>query len=115
MTKDTRSYQLRFSVKDEKEEIGWGFLVIVYNDRHEEPYGIMENVYVLPDHRKKGAGKALVSQIIAKAKELRCYKLLGQSRYGRDAVHHFYIRQGFTDHGKNFRMDLLESKTQQPD
>lgn len=109
------SYQIKFTVHEEGELMGWGFLVVINNDRHQEPYGIMENVYVLPEHRGKGYGKQITSAIIKKAKELGCYKLLAQSRYSSEHVHSIYKKMGFSDYGKNFRMNLIDSKVIQED
>jgi hypothetical protein len=44
--------------------------------------------------------------VIAEAKRRDCYKLIATSRYARDRSHALYARLGFTDHGKEFRMDF---------
>ena len=49
--------------------------------------------------------------IIEEAKNKGCYKLIAQSRYGNKA-HGLYEKIGFEDHGKNFRMNLHESKSE---
>lgn len=109
--KENTSYQIKFTVDVEGEIVGSGFLVVIQNIAHVEPYGLVEYVYIDQDHRGKGYGTKLVNAIIEKAKEIGCYKLLAQSRYGKDKVHALYERFGFKDHGKNFRMDLLESES----
>ncbi|MBT3816788.1 MAG: GNAT family N-acetyltransferase [Candidatus Magasanikbacteria bacterium] len=113
--KQEKNYQLRVSIKESGNEVGWGFLVVVFNDRHKEPYGIMENVYIDSAYRSKGYGKKIVEKIIDLAKEKECYKLLCQSRYEKERVHQFYVKYGFKDHGKNFRMDLIDSQINQVD
>ncbi len=95
--------------------MAWGFLVVISNDRHAESYGLLENVYVEPEFRGRGIGTKLLQEIIAEAKRIGCYKLLGQSRYGKENVHDLYLSLGFKDHGKNFRMDLKESPIRQQD
>ncbi len=98
---------VRFSAQVDDNEIGRAYLYYIYNDLHDEPYGIMEDVYVEETHRGEGIGTLLVQEVIKVAKEKGCYKLLGQSRYGREKVHELYVKLGFKDHGKNFRMDFV--------
>jgi GNAT superfamily N-acetyltransferase len=76
------------------------------NGLHERPFGLLEDVFVEPDHRGGEIGTALVKRVIAEAKRRRCYKLIATSRHARDRVHALYARLGFTDHGKEFRMDF---------
>lgn len=97
---------IRFSAQDEGNEIGRAYLYFIHNDLHEKPYGIMEDVFVSESHRGEGVGTELVHAVINGAREKECYKLLGQSRYGREKVHELYLKLGFKDHGKNFRMDF---------
>jgi len=101
-----QSEAIRLSVKDGESEVGRAFLFIITNELHDAPYGLMEDVYVESDYRGKGHGTQLVGMMIEEAKVRGCYKLIGQSRYGREKVHDLYVRLGFKDHGKNFRMDL---------
>jgi len=87
--------------------LGSVYLFILHTDRHDEPYATMENLYVEETFRGRGYGRQLVEQAIEKAKERGCYKLLGQSRYENERAHDLYLKLGFRDHGKNFRMDLI--------
>jgi GNAT superfamily N-acetyltransferase len=105
--KQDRAYAIRFSAQDNSVEVGHAYLYIIYNDLHEEPYGLMEDVFVDESQRGKGVGTELVKKMIAKAQELGCRKLIGQSRYGKESVHRLYESLGFKDHGKNFRMDFI--------
>lgn len=102
-----RGYAIRFSAQDNGVEMGHAYLYIIYNDLHEEPYGLMEDVFVEETARGSGIGTVIVKQLIVKAKELGCRKLIGQSRYGKEKVHDWYVGLGFADHGKNFRMDFI--------
>lgn len=113
--KRSDTYSIQFSVKEDGVTVGWAFLVIIKNDRHDEPYAMLENVYVEQEHRGKGFGKALILKAIEKAKELCCYKMITQSRYGKEDVHSLYMKFGFKDHGKNFRMDFVDSEVKQND
>jgi GNAT superfamily N-acetyltransferase len=51
-------------------------------------------------------GGELVKAVVAEAKRLGCYKLIGTSRAERASVHAWYKNLGFKDYGKEFRMDL---------
>ena len=98
---------IRFSMKELGEEFARGYLYIIKNDLHEEPYGLLEDVFVQEHARGRGLGTALIKHIIAEAKKRSCYKLIAQSRHGKNAVHALYEKLGLKDHGKNFRMDLI--------
>jgi GNAT superfamily N-acetyltransferase len=108
-TKRSDSYAIEFSMKDGANTVGFVFLVVIQNNIHKEPYGLLENLFVEPEYRGKGYGTAVVKAAITKAKELGCYKIIAQSRHGRDALHDVYKKYGFADHGINFRMDLIDS------
>ena len=101
-----QSHAIRFSAKVDSKEIGRAYLYIIKNDLHDESYGLMEDVFVEEQNRGQGIGRMLVQAVIDEAREKNCYKLIGQSRYGREEVHNMYTRFGFKDHGKNFRMDI---------
>lgn len=103
---EKKSYAVKFIAEIDGKQIGRAYLYLIYNGLHENPYGLMEDVFVEEEFRGKGIGTALVQSVIAEAKRLGCYKLIGQSRYGREKVHELYQKLGFEDHGKNFRMNL---------
>ena len=86
--------------------IGRAYLYMMTNDLHKRPFGLMEDVFVEPEHRGSEIGTALVKRVIAEAKRRRCYKLIATSRHARNLVHALYARLGFTDHGKEFRIDF---------
>lgn len=97
----------RFAAHDaEGNEIGRARLVLIANDLHEEPYGLLEDLYVAPSWRSAGIGRELHDAVLAKAREQGCYKLIGASRNDgtRDAVHAWYERLGYVRHGIEFRM-----------
>jgi GNAT superfamily N-acetyltransferase len=85
--------------------VGRAYLYVMTNSLHKRPFGLLEDVFVEPDHRGGEIGTALVKRVIAEAKR-RCYKLIATSRHARDRVHALYVRLGFTDHGKEFRLDF---------
>lgn len=90
----------------EGREVGRTFLYILQNDLHKRSFGFMEDVFVNEDSRGKGVGKRLVTEVIEKAKENNCYKLVCTSRYEREKVHQLYKKLGFKDYGKEFRIDF---------
>jgi len=78
----------------------------MHNDLHNQPFGLMEDVYVDEAYRGQGVGSKLVKQVIELAKEANCYKLIATSRFSRPKVHELYQQLGFTQHGVEFRIDL---------
>jgi len=97
---------VRLAIIENGEEAGHAFVYILRNDLHEEPFGFLEDVFVKESHRGKGLGTKLVQAAINEARRRGCYKLVGTSRGERCAVHKMYVKLGFTDYGKEFRMDF---------
>ena len=105
--KDTlKAEGVRISVSENGRELGRATLFLMTNDLHDEPFGLLEDVFVEEDTRGQGLGSELVNKVIEEAKARRCYKLIATSRYARPKVHEMYLRLGFQDHGKEFRMEL---------
>lgn len=86
-------------------EIGRARLFLISNKLHDKPYGLIEDVFVDEEHRKKGIGKKLVKQLLLYANHLDCYKVIATSRFKRNGVHMFYKELGFKKHGYEFRWD----------
>jgi len=93
------------SIEDGGKEVAHAYLYILFN-LHDRPFGLMEDVYVAENSRSKGLGTKLVQELIKVAKQHDCYKLIGTSRYVRPKIHDWYVRLGFKDWGKEFRMDF---------
>ncbi len=106
---------IKFVAEENGKVVGWAYLYIIRNDRHDEPYGLLENVYVEKEFRKQGLGRQLVESAIEEAKKQGCYKLLGTSRHSNIDAHKFYEKFGFQNWGVEFRMNLRESKPKQQD
>ncbi|MEK7644219.1 MAG: GNAT family N-acetyltransferase [Patescibacteria group bacterium] len=109
-TKQEGCYGVRISAEENGKTAGWAFLIIIANDRHIEPYGLMENVYIEEEYRGGGIGTKLVELVIEEAKIRGCYKLLATCRHSKPQVHSMYEKHGFRNHGLEFRMDLTETK-----
>ena len=97
---------IRFSVSVDGVEVARAYLYLMRNDLHDEPFGLMEDVFVDEGHRGSGLGTRLVQEVVAAAKENNCYKLIATSRDSRPNVHELYRRLGFSDHGREFRIDF---------
>ena len=67
---------IRFSVSADGVEVARAYLYLMHNDLHQEPFGLMEDVYVDESQRGEGLGTRLVNEIVAAAKENGCYKLI---------------------------------------
>ncbi|MDR3643058.1 MAG: GNAT family N-acetyltransferase [Candidatus Doudnabacteria bacterium] len=108
-------YGIKISALDGGKVVGWTQLYIIRNERHDEPYAFLENLYIEEEYRSQGLGTQLVQAAIGEAKKLDCYKIIGTSRSFKEGVHKFYLKNGFTNWGYEFRMDLKESKSKQQD
>ena len=105
-SKEINSTGVKLFFEKDGKEIARGYLYLLNNDLHSQPYGFMEDVFVVEEFRGQGYGTKIIKSIIEEAKKLGCYKLLGTSRHGREKVHEFYKSFGFYDRGIEFRMDL---------
>jgi GNAT superfamily N-acetyltransferase len=98
---------IKWSLSDGEKEIGRAWLALIKNDLHTEPYGLLEDVWVDPDHRGQGHATTLVQAVIERAKQEGCHKLIANSRLERIKVHELYKHLGFISYGLEFRMDFL--------
>lgn len=103
---DDRAYRVKFTVEEHEKEVGRASLYVLFNDLHEEPYGLLEDVFVEEAHRGKGYGRELVHAVIDEAKKRKCYKLIATSRESRTEVHAMYEKYGMKKYGREFRMDF---------
>ena len=101
---------IRFGFTQDGKEIARVFLYVMKNDLHEEPFGLIEDLFVNESSRGKGLGTKLVNEVISAAKELQCYKVLATSRLTREKVHGFYKQLGFKNYGIEFRIDFDKNK-----
>ncbi len=108
-------YGIKITANQDGKIIGWAQLYIISNERHDEPYAFLENLYIEEEYRKQGLGTQLVQAAIEESKKRNCYKIIGTSRTFKEGVHKFYLKNGFTNWGYEFRMNLKESKPKQKD
>lgn len=105
-TKNIKTKGIRFSLVIDGKEIARAYLYLMRNNLHEEPFGLMEDVYVESSSRGKSLGKQLVLKVIEEAKKQSCYKLICTSRHSKPHVHKLYKKIGFENHGIEFRMNF---------
>lgn len=97
---------IKFVAKEAGEVVGRAFLYILYNDLHKEPFALLEDVFVEEDFRGKGLGKQLVEMATKEAKVQGCYKMIFTARHVKPETQSWYIKLGFKDWGKEFRIDF---------
>lgn len=68
--------------------------------------GVVEDVMVLPDHRGRGVGKAMMQDAMERCRTAGCYKMTLSSNQMREGAHRFYDALGFQRHGMSFHVDL---------
>lgn len=85
-----------------------GVLVLVFRERLNwttlEAW-IPDLVVTAAEHGR-GVGPALLREAIAIARDRGCHRLTLESGYQRRRAHRFYEREGMTDAGKYFILDL---------
>ncbi len=97
---------IKLSAQDKEREAGRAYIYFLQNDLHAEPFGFIEDVFVEKEYRGRGLGAQLVKKAMELAKKEGCYKVILTSRYSKPEIHSWYKKSGFTDHGKEFRIDL---------
>jgi len=106
-TQSVKANGIRFSVNDNGKEIGRAYLYIMNNDLHDQPFGLLEDVFIDDGYRSKGIASHLVQDILKTAKDKQCYKLIATSRMSRPKVHELYKHLGFKERGYEFRVDFV--------
>ena len=99
-------YAVKMIAEEAGKPAGRAYLYVLFNELHKEPYGLLEDVFVDEAFRGQGIGSKLLQMVIDEAKARGCYKLVADSRYSRPEVHAWYAASGFTDYGKEFRMQF---------
>ncbi|MBI5732008.1 MAG: GNAT family N-acetyltransferase [Candidatus Magasanikbacteria bacterium] len=97
---------VKLFIKKKNQEIARVFLYILKNDLHKEPFGFLEDLFVVEEKRGGGLGTKLIKAVVELARQKKCYKLVATSRFSRPAVHKLYQRLGFKKHGAEFRIDF---------
>lgn len=100
------SFAFKFIAEENGVAVGRVFLYLLYNDLHEEPFALLEDVFVDTEYRGKGIGGQLVEAALAEAKNQGCYKAICTSRTAKSELHGWYEKKGFMKHGFEFRIDF---------
>ena len=105
-TKDISASGVKITLEENGKQIGRGFLYLLHNDLHAEPFGLLEDIFVEEAFRGKGYGEKITRALIEEARKRGCYKLICTSRFSNEKAHHLYEKLGFKKHGNEFRMEL---------
>lgn len=95
-----------YVVEENKKLVGFASFSIRLVVRYPKPIAELDELFVIPEYRKKGVGKLLMDKILSKAKELNCHRLFIESHYKHEAAHKLYDKLGFTNYGYHFIKDL---------
>jgi GNAT superfamily N-acetyltransferase len=101
LTKATKLF-----LSNEGKQIARVIVYLIKNESHNNPYALIEDLFVNEEYRKQGYGKQLMLAAIEEAKKQKCTWIIANSRYSREYVHQFYQKLGFEDYGKEFKMVL---------
>ena len=97
---------IKLTMEQDNKEIARISIIFIKNDLHDKPYALIEDLFVDESCRGKGHARKLFEAAIEEAKRFGSYKIIATSRYSREKVHDFYLRLGFVDYGKEFRLNL---------
>ena len=65
-----------------------------------QPFGLIENIVVSENYRRRGIGRALLTHIEQLARARDCSKLMLFSNATRESAHAFFRRRGFSSDRK---------------
>jgi len=103
---DYPDYQLYVAVV-RGEIVGAFALLVMDNLGHlGAPSGVLEDVVVREDWRRRGIGQKMLEFALNYCKSRGCYKLALSSNFHREEAHRFYERLGFRKHGYSFVVEL---------
>ena len=89
--------------KDTKEYVGVATLIVIYDQVHNRSWGLVENVFVKPEYRRKGIGVGLMNHIESLAMGLGCEFIKLTSR--KPEAQELYKFLGY-EQGMSFRKKL---------
>jgi GNAT superfamily N-acetyltransferase len=98
-----------YAVVDDKHIIGTFSLLIMDNLAHMgAPSGILEDVVVREDFRRRGIGRLMMNFAMERCRERGCYKIALSCNMQRESAHFFYEALDFKRHGYSFVVDLAK-------
>ena len=96
---------IKLEYHENGERLGRATIYILHNELQDRPFGLLEDVFVEPSHRRRGIGSILTNEAVQYGNHLGCYKLICTSRYTSKKIYTMYTEAGFKDHGREFRID----------
>ncbi len=101
---EKKGFSVKISIEENEKVIGRVRLYVLFNELHDEPFGLMEDLFVSENNRKQGYGGKLIAAAIDEARKNHCYKFIFTC--SRDELYGWYEQQGFKKYGLEFRMNL---------
>lgn len=101
---EKKSFSVKIFIEEKKRIIGRVRLYVLFNELHENPFGLMEDLFVDEDQRGQGIGEGLIKAALEEARKNKCYKFIFTC--SRPELYGWYQRQGFEKYGVEFRMNL---------
>lgn len=105
-TQNLRSKAIKITLQQDGKEVARAYIFLIFNDLHDKPYALLEDVFVQEEYRGKGLGKRIVREAIEVAKRAGCYKIIATARFTKEWLVPFYESLGLKKWGYEFRMDL---------
>jgi GNAT superfamily N-acetyltransferase len=99
--------RIKFYFEKNNKEIGRGFLFILNNSLHKDPFGFIEDVFIHESHRGHGLGTQIILASIEEAKSAGCYKIICNAKSNNLQAHKLYNKLGFEIKGYKFRINLI--------
>ena len=94
--------------EEDERVVGTVDLIIVPNLTHgARPIGFVENLVVTTGRRGDGIGRALMADVMSRARTEGCYKVQLLSAIGRSGAHSFYEELGFEPSSRGYRRYLI--------
>ena len=90
----------RVSMTNNRIEVGRAFIYLMYNDLRDQPFALMEDVYVDKLYRSEEVWAELIEQVVKLAQQANCYKLLAISRASGSEIHELYTIWPVTSGGR---------------
>lgn len=95
-----------FIAEDNGKLIGFATFTKRIVIRYPKPIAELDELYVVPNMRKKGIGKLLMKKVIEQAKHEKCHRLYIETHFDRKEAHSFYESLKFTQYGYHFIKNL---------
>jgi GNAT superfamily N-acetyltransferase len=106
--RDHLSYDDALVLVAEEEGVVAGLATLWFRPRLNStaPEAWLADLFVAPERRRRGLGRALVEACVAAARRRRCHRLVLQSGNHRQEAHALYERCGLELVGRHYRLEL---------